>query len=222
VSLSSFRCKFHQSAGAKVRPALVLLDTGDEDFVAAPITSQARRFGIRSCDRSLAGCGTQRGVFDSRPQVDGPGKSRHRSPAWAAGGAGPRVAHCIPLPHLLQTNWRILALAALSLARNCVVLKKWRGAMPCDDNLRRSRLLAIALSSTPYTSREGAYAVTDTLVYLAAGAPMVFNLALYAFHRDDQSTRGRSLSRSQPALRRHSRHVAARSCTASKNSRTPD
>jgi mRNA interferase MazF len=37
------RMQFHQAAGAKVRPALVFLDTGDDDFVAAPITSQARR-----------------------------------------------------------------------------------------------------------------------------------------------------------------------------------
>jgi mRNA interferase MazF len=36
------RMRFHQGAGGKVRPALVLLDTGDDDFVAAPITSQAR------------------------------------------------------------------------------------------------------------------------------------------------------------------------------------
>jgi mRNA interferase MazF len=36
------RMQFHQAAGAKVRPALVVLDTGDDDFVAAPITSQAR------------------------------------------------------------------------------------------------------------------------------------------------------------------------------------
>lgn len=33
---------FHQAAGSKIRPALVLLDTGDDDFVAAPITSQPR------------------------------------------------------------------------------------------------------------------------------------------------------------------------------------
>ncbi|SPE32337.1 hypothetical protein SBA3_1860011 [Candidatus Sulfopaludibacter sp. SbA3] len=36
------RMQFHQAAGAKVRPALVLLDTGDDDFVAAPIRPQAR------------------------------------------------------------------------------------------------------------------------------------------------------------------------------------
>ncbi|MBI3664993.1 MAG: hypothetical protein HY236_02010 [Acidobacteria bacterium] len=36
------RMEFHQAAGVKVRPAAVLLDTGDNDFVAAPITSHAR------------------------------------------------------------------------------------------------------------------------------------------------------------------------------------
>ncbi len=35
------RMEFHQTTGAKVRPAVVLLDTGDDDFVAAPITSPA-------------------------------------------------------------------------------------------------------------------------------------------------------------------------------------
>ena len=36
------RMKFHQAAGSRFRPAVVVLDTGDEDFVAAPITSRAR------------------------------------------------------------------------------------------------------------------------------------------------------------------------------------
>ena len=36
------RMQFHQSQGSKIRPALVLVDTGDEDFIAAPITSQLR------------------------------------------------------------------------------------------------------------------------------------------------------------------------------------
>lgn len=36
------RMQFHQATGAKVRPGVVLLDTGDDDFVAAPITSQLR------------------------------------------------------------------------------------------------------------------------------------------------------------------------------------
>jgi mRNA interferase MazF len=36
------RIDFHQTSGGKVRPAVVLLDAGDDDFVAAPITSQRR------------------------------------------------------------------------------------------------------------------------------------------------------------------------------------
>jgi mRNA interferase MazF len=32
--------QFHQALGSKVRPAVVVLDSGDEDFVAAPITSR--------------------------------------------------------------------------------------------------------------------------------------------------------------------------------------
>ena len=31
---------FHQVQGSKIRPATVVLDSGDEDFVAAPITSR--------------------------------------------------------------------------------------------------------------------------------------------------------------------------------------
>lgn len=37
------RIDFHQASGFKVRPAIVLLDTGDEDFVAAPVTSRPRQ-----------------------------------------------------------------------------------------------------------------------------------------------------------------------------------
>jgi mRNA interferase MazF len=42
VEVVLIRMQFHQTTGAKVRPAVVLLDTGDDDFVAAPITSQPR------------------------------------------------------------------------------------------------------------------------------------------------------------------------------------
>ena len=34
--------EFHQTAGGKLRPAIVLLDVGDDDFVAAPVTSRRR------------------------------------------------------------------------------------------------------------------------------------------------------------------------------------
>jgi len=36
------RMEFHQAAGDRIRPAVVLLDAGDEDFIAAPITSRRR------------------------------------------------------------------------------------------------------------------------------------------------------------------------------------
>jgi mRNA-degrading endonuclease toxin of MazEF toxin-antitoxin module len=36
------RIEFHQRSGGKLRPAVVLLDSVDEDFVAAPITSHSR------------------------------------------------------------------------------------------------------------------------------------------------------------------------------------
>jgi len=36
------RIDFHQTPGGKVRPAVVLLDSRDDDFVAAPITSRPR------------------------------------------------------------------------------------------------------------------------------------------------------------------------------------
>jgi mRNA interferase MazF len=36
------RIDFHQTPGGKLRPAVVLLDSGDDDFVAAPVTSQLR------------------------------------------------------------------------------------------------------------------------------------------------------------------------------------
>ena len=36
------RIGFHQTPGGKVRPAVVLLDSADDDFVAAPITSRPR------------------------------------------------------------------------------------------------------------------------------------------------------------------------------------
>ena len=45
------RMQYHQTQGSKIRPALVLLDTGDDDFVAASVTSQPRS---SECDVPLA------------------------------------------------------------------------------------------------------------------------------------------------------------------------
>ncbi|MDA1311741.1 MAG: type II toxin-antitoxin system PemK/MazF family toxin [Acidobacteria bacterium] len=51
------RVAFHQVAGNKVRPAVVVLDGKDDDFVAAPITSRASRpkFDFSLADWSAAG-----------------------------------------------------------------------------------------------------------------------------------------------------------------------
>ena len=35
---------FHQAAGAKTRPVIVVMDSGDSDFVAVPITSKPRQW----------------------------------------------------------------------------------------------------------------------------------------------------------------------------------
>jgi len=51
------RMQFHQARGAKIRQALVLLDARDDDFVAAPITSQSRHtdYDLMLGDRREAG-----------------------------------------------------------------------------------------------------------------------------------------------------------------------
>ena len=36
------RIGFHETPGGKLRPAAVLLDSGDDDFIAAPVTSRFR------------------------------------------------------------------------------------------------------------------------------------------------------------------------------------
>jgi mRNA interferase MazF len=40
------RIGFHETPGGKLRPAAVLLDSGDDDFVAAPVTSRSRVSGF--------------------------------------------------------------------------------------------------------------------------------------------------------------------------------
>jgi mRNA interferase MazF len=54
------RIDFHQTPGGKVRPAVVLLDSGDDDFVAAPITSSHRvsSFDVSIVQWSEAGLNT--------------------------------------------------------------------------------------------------------------------------------------------------------------------
>jgi mRNA interferase MazF len=52
--------RFHQSTGSKVRPAAIILDSGDDDFVAAPITSrpQSSEFDMAVREWQAAGLGT--------------------------------------------------------------------------------------------------------------------------------------------------------------------
>ena len=51
------RMQFQQAQGSKIRPALVLFDAGDADFVAAPITSQTRvsEYDLAIADWQAAG-----------------------------------------------------------------------------------------------------------------------------------------------------------------------
>ena len=49
--------EFHQTRGSKIRPATDVLDTGDEDFVTAPVTSRpsAAEFDLTLQDWRTAG-----------------------------------------------------------------------------------------------------------------------------------------------------------------------
>ena len=49
--------QFHQAFGSKLRPAVVLLDTGDDDFVAAPVTSSTHHsvYDVPLADWAKAG-----------------------------------------------------------------------------------------------------------------------------------------------------------------------
>jgi mRNA-degrading endonuclease toxin of MazEF toxin-antitoxin module len=76
------RIGFHQTPGGKVRVAVVLLDSGDEDFVAAPVTSRPRisEFDVTVQQWRQAGLNTASTI--SSPQVDRPGQRRDLTPSW--------------------------------------------------------------------------------------------------------------------------------------------
>lgn len=65
------RMRFHQATGAKVRPAVVLLDAGDEDFVAAPVTSQPRgsEFDFAISEWRAAGLNSASSLRTHKPTV---------------------------------------------------------------------------------------------------------------------------------------------------------
>jgi mRNA interferase MazF len=54
------RIGFHQTSGGKIRPAIVLLDSEDDDFVGAPVTSRFRvsEFDVPIHDWREAGLNT--------------------------------------------------------------------------------------------------------------------------------------------------------------------
>ena len=66
------RIDFHQRPGGKVRPAVVLLDTGDEDFYR-----RAHYLSATNTDFDVAGLArgwSERGFDDPSSQADGVGK----------------------------------------------------------------------------------------------------------------------------------------------------
>ncbi len=52
------RVLFRHGVGGKVRPAVVVLNTSDDDFVAAPVTSQARVSGFDLALEDWQGAGS--------------------------------------------------------------------------------------------------------------------------------------------------------------------
>jgi len=57
--------QFHQTRGSKIRPATVVLDSGDEDFRCCTDHVPTVRRGVRSGAAGLAKCRLERG-FDSK------------------------------------------------------------------------------------------------------------------------------------------------------------
>lgn len=68
------RIDFHQTPGGKLRPAVVFLDSGDDDFVAAPITSHLRVSGFDVPIHQWREAGFEYTLDDSRLQTDGAGE----------------------------------------------------------------------------------------------------------------------------------------------------
>lgn len=65
------RIDFHQTPGGKLRPAVALLDSGDDDFVAAPITSRPRASDFDVSIQQWREAGLNTPPTSSRSQADG-------------------------------------------------------------------------------------------------------------------------------------------------------
>jgi hypothetical protein len=68
------RIEFHQTPGGKLRQAVALLDAGDDDFVAAPITSRPRTSDFDVSTHQWREVGLNTASTRSRSQADRAGK----------------------------------------------------------------------------------------------------------------------------------------------------
>src|ERR1017187_181592 len=68
------RIEFHQTPGGKLRQAVVLLDAGDDDFVAAPITCRPRTSDFDVSTHQWREVGLNTASTSSRSQADRAGK----------------------------------------------------------------------------------------------------------------------------------------------------
>lgn len=98
--------RFHQTAGAKIRPALVLLDTGDDDFIAAPITSQLRHSDYDLAIKDWRAAGLNVPSYARVHKLTVLAKADIvRSLARVTGG-GSRLSPCSSLPRVLRKTCR--------------------------------------------------------------------------------------------------------------------
>src|ERR1035438_9329312 len=107
--------RFHQAPGAKVRPTVVVLDSGDEDFVGAPITTRVRSTRIRLEPGRLASRWPQCAVDCQSAQARGLGEGEHPPDSWQIVRRRPRTPSRGALPGVLPPYGIACALPGLLL-----------------------------------------------------------------------------------------------------------
>ena len=102
------RIDFHNTPGGKLRPAAVLLDSGDDDFVAAPVTShfrasdfdvpihQWRQAGLNRGEKPPRGVGSEPGDRQDWQRISG----KKRRKFMSVSGLAPRDSGGRGLFHL--------------------------------------------------------------------------------------------------------------------------
>jgi len=60
---------FHQRQGAKVRPAIILLDSGDDDFLGIPVTTVGRPHALDVSIQDLVHAGLRLPSFARLPKI---------------------------------------------------------------------------------------------------------------------------------------------------------